>query len=268
MAEKRQRVNLSSKYEEAVEDINHQLADVKAMLHALTIAKSQSPSESSQKTHPTPRSMIDEKLPNLSNVNDSYNGDTSFHSYAIRVNNALEATLPVGLGADATPAHLPQIELPDDSSGNAARESAVGSNLHSKDLDFSTMPLPPMEIILKILRLAKIEKQRFFVDVPMLKEDDFVAMCRRVYFATDPVSLWDWICINVGLYYLCTNLTAETCEAFGTTVDQMRAHGDLLRSNTEAAMQSLRLCSEPSLESCRALCLLVSCVDMLYMLYD
>ncbi|OTA99088.1 hypothetical protein M426DRAFT_325434 [Hypoxylon sp. CI-4A] len=270
-AEKRQRVLLSSKYDEAVQDVSRQLGDVKEMLQKLMLNKDLSPcptgTSPEQTRHTSPPAMIDEQVPNLSNVREGYSGDPSFQSHAHRVKNALEAAFAasemINIEAFENPTTLsPQkvaelLHGADTSDATTSDDDAAPvSNPLLNDLDFGNLPLPPVEFVLKLLRLTKTQKQQFFIDVPTFQEDEFIDMCRGVYFATEPISLWVWICVNVGLYYLFLGVIKNGSGRLGTTPEAVREHCALLRANAEAAMQSLRLCSEPSIESVRALALL------------
>lgn len=239
--------------------------------------------------------MIDELVPSLSSVNEGYNGDSSFQSHVHRVKNALEEALAaselIHEEAFSSAAALPPQKVqellrgvapggenggPADGSHQHAaaaaaaatpqlpRQQGVGAQRHHDDggggggVESVSIPLPPMDVVLRLLRLAKADKQRFFVDVPMFQEDEFIYMCRDVYFATRPVSLPAWICVNAGLYFLFLDIGRAACARMGVGVDEMRSHVHVLMANAEAALRSLRLCSEPSVESCRALALLVS----------
>jgi hypothetical protein len=262
--EKRQRVLLSSKYEDAVQDVSRQLADVREMLQNLMSSKDAVPSASSSRTVTaeldaaaaayTPQSMIDEQVPVLDSVQEGYNGDTSFTFLSHQIKTTLEATLPPSeLGFSSLQSN--KIQGDDQDEGAVA---AVLNTSQSNDIGLGNRPLPPSELVLKLLRLAKTEDQRFFVDLPLFDEDEFIAMCRDIYFATEPVSLWSWICVNGGLYILFLGISEAKCGLLGTSMDALREHGKVLQSNAEAALKSLRLCSEPSTESCRALAILVS----------
>ncbi|KAI1503633.1 hypothetical protein F5X99DRAFT_375034 [Biscogniauxia marginata] len=252
-----------------MQDVSRQLSDVKEMLQTLTLGKNPSPCPtgvSSEYAHHTPRSIIDEQVPSLSTVHEGYNGDSSFQSHAHQVENALGATLTaselIGVEAPEFPTILPphtttELYQGQDMAGTTTSNHAAPKPLPwSHDLEFGNMPLPPIDVVLKLLRLAKTAKQRFFVDIPLFDEAEFTDLCRDVYFATEPISLWTWISVNVGLYYLFYGVSESNCKRMGTTVEAMRSHGKMLKANAEASMQSLRLCSEPSIESCRALALL------------
>lgn len=224
------------------------------------------------KAYHTPRGMIDEQVPSLADVHEGYNGDSSFQSHAYRIENALETLAASELLKLATPAptlasetlsplHAEQTQTtPSPNIFRLLAGGDMGSQPPSQPtdgLEFDNMPLPPMDLVLKLLRLAKTDKQRFFVDFQLFDETQFTSMCREVYFATEPIALWSWISCNVGLYFLFMGLDEGTSQRLGTTLEAVRGHVRILMTNAEAAMQSLRLCSEPSLELCRALALLV-----------
>ncbi|KAI1298397.1 hypothetical protein F5Y03DRAFT_368132 [Xylaria venustula] len=251
--EKRQRVLLSARYEDAVQDVSRQLADVREMLQALMLNKDIG--SGSDPTAYTPQSMIDEQVPVLDSVQEGYAGDTSFTSHAHQIKTTLEATL---LSSDFEFSPSGQQENSNDPVSNKDTPPTWSTTTESGNLGLGSMPLPPNDIVLKLLRLIKTEKQRAFVDLPLFSEDEFISMCRDIYFATEPISLWTWICVNVGLYNLFMGINEANSRRLGTTLDAMRAHAQIPRSNAETALQSLRLCSEPSLKSCRALAALAN----------
>ncbi|KAI2468962.1 hypothetical protein F4781DRAFT_395878 [Annulohypoxylon bovei var. microspora] len=240
------------------------------MLQTLMLSKDSTPystGTASETTRHTPPPMIDEQVPSLAKVREGYNGDPSFQSHAHQVKNALEAALAaselLNLDTQEASATLSPQKVAELLHGAEAADTATSvpaaaatSLPLTDDLDFGTLPLPPVDIVLKLLRLAKAQKQQFFVDIPTFEEDEFIDICRSVYFATEPISLWTWICVNVGLYHLFSGINEVERGRMATTADAMRSYCGLLKENADAAMQSLRLCSEPSRESCRALALL------------
>ncbi|KAK6949907.1 hypothetical protein Daesc_008230 [Daldinia eschscholtzii] len=269
--EKRQRVLLSSKYDEAVQDVSRQLGDVKEMLQTLLLNRSPGPNStaaSTESTHHTPPPMIDEQVPSLTGANEGYISDPSFLSHAHLVENTLGTTFTAPDFTSPEPINTPSIISPQRVAqllheADAGIDALTPDSLAPKspqpyESQVGDLPLPPIDLVLKILRMSKASKQRFFVDVPTFEEDEFIDLCRSVYFATEPVSIWKWICVNVGLYYIFLGASEPDCESIGTTVETLRFHNRSIKRNAETAMQSLRLCSEPSMESCRALVLLVS----------
>ncbi|OTB20750.1 hypothetical protein K445DRAFT_92437 [Daldinia sp. EC12] len=239
------------------------------MLQTLLLNRSPGPNStaaSTESTHHTPPPMIDEQVPSLTGANEGYISDPSFLSHAHLVENTLGTTFTAPDFTSPEPINTPSIISPQRVAqllheADAGKDAVTPDSLAPKspqpyESQVGDLPLPPIDLVLKILRMSKASKQRFFVDVPTFEEDEFIDLCRSVYFATEPVSIWKWICVNVGLYYIFLGASEPDCESIGTTVETLRFHNRAIKRNAETAMQSLRLCSEPSMESCRALVLL------------
>ncbi|KAJ0272443.1 hypothetical protein CBS470a_012701 [Colletotrichum nupharicola] len=128
--------------------------------------------------------------------------------------------------------------------------------------------LPPVEQVLKLLRLAQIEKQRFFVDCSVVDEQEFTEFCQRVYFAVNDYSILSWIIVNIGLFYMFLNLKQPFHQQLGVNYANIHEYSQQLRDNIETAMQSLRLCNDPSMEACQALALLFDPDKMIVSLYS
>lgn len=278
---------ISSRYEDALQDVGRQMAEVKGLLQTLVASgrgngsdrdslaplpsrRHRSPAAAAgvssltpgsgrgetAATSPSARTMIDEQVPTLSGVHEGYNGDSSFQSHAYRIENALETLAASELLKLAAP------PISDDNVGPhltppATVPSIAEPSSQGDTLEFENLPLPPMDTVLRLLRLAHADKQRFFIDFQLFTEDEFAAVCRDVYFATKPVSLTSWISCNVGLYFLFVGLEDDALGRIGSSLEAVRGYCMVLMGNAEEAMKSLRLCSEPSLELCRSMALLV-----------
>lgn len=112
--------------------------------------------------------------------------------------------------------------------------------------------------MLRLLRLAQVERQRFFVDVFVLDEPEFSDLCREVFFAINPYTLYAWAVVNVGLFYLFVDLKPDHYAEIGVDSNAVDHITELLAANAQDAVDSFRVCSEPSIEACQALALLVS----------
>ncbi|KAH9226712.1 hypothetical protein K456DRAFT_1730682 [Colletotrichum gloeosporioides 23] len=65
-----------------------------------------------------------------------------------------------------------------------------------------------------------------------------------------------WIIVNIGLFYMFLNLKQPFHQQLGVNYANIHEYSQQLRDNIETAMQSLRLCNDPSMEACQALALL------------
>jgi hypothetical protein len=116
--------------------------------------------------------------------------------------------------------------------------------------------LPPTNLILKILRLTQVTKQRFFVDIPIIDEDEFANYCNEAYLATAPSSIPAQVIAIVGMYYLIHDLDTNHYGDMELTVALVDSYLHTLRGTVQAAYEELRLCMEMSFEHCQALSLL------------
>ncbi|KAK1495523.1 hypothetical protein CCUS01_13404 [Colletotrichum cuscutae] len=116
--------------------------------------------------------------------------------------------------------------------------------------------LPSTERVLKLIRLCQTEKQRFFIDVPVIDEQEFGEYCQKVCFAITDFSTVDWIIVNAGLFFLLQGLKRHHYALIDINESDIEAYSQLLKANLEAAIQSLRLCSDPSKQACQALAVL------------
>ena len=96
-----------------------------------------------------------------------------------------------------------------------------------------------------------------------IDEHEFGELCQRVYFAINDYSMSTWVIINTGLFYLFIDLKEHHYPQLNVTPTEIQAYSRLLSTNLEAAVQSLRLCQDPSIEGCQALVLLVSETNLL-----
>lgn len=118
--------------------------------------------------------------------------------------------------------------------------------------------LPPLPAIQKVLQHARETKQRFFVDEPISDQDEVINACSRLYAGTKQGSVWDWITINIGLYYIFLGVQRQHNElVLGMTASAVSSYIAILTIRLEPDTQNLRLDANPSLDSCRGLALLV-----------
>ncbi|KAK4496427.1 hypothetical protein PRZ48_012407 [Zasmidium cellare] len=262
--EKRQRVLISKQYDEAMQNISRQLGDLQIEMRNLVEnskrchASGPSPAAASQDS---PSTRISGDLPDMSAVFEGYKGDSSFNAHVKHVADTLEGTFRT-TAANSGPS-MPSAIVHDllrdvDAAQRTAPESVDFSrtNLNLRYPELENLPLPSTQPVLKLLRLARNEKQRFFSDVPFVDEEEFGESCKSVYFATEPYSLWTWLIVNIGLLYLFLDLDSKHYSSIEVGPADIESNIRLLSGNADAACQSLRLCLEPSIAACRAITLL------------
>lgn len=208
-----------------------------------------------------PTTHINGGHPDASAVFEGYKGESSFNTYVKQVTDSLEGAFDGTADSDPSMASAVMHDLLQDvdTAQSAAPETNDSSrtNLNLRYPELENLSLPLTQPVLKLLRLAQAEKQRFFTDVPFIDEQDFVEDCKSVYFATESYSLWTWIVINIGLLYLFLDLDAKHYAQLALDAADIGKIVRLLSGNADAACPCIRLCLEPSIPACRAIALLV-----------
>ncbi|KAI9873714.1 MAG: hypothetical protein M1823_007856, partial [Watsoniomyces obsoletus] len=135
----------------------------------------------------------------------------------------------------------------------AATSSPASSTFQYSEL--SSLPLLPADIVLKTLKLAKRRPQRFFLEFPVLNLQRFTELCQKVYFPTEEYSIATWITVHCGLFYLFLHCDKNLPTELGTTTSEIEECRQRCASNADEAVQRLRLCTEPTLDTIEALVL-------------
>ncbi|KAI9044372.1 fungal specific transcription factor domain-containing protein [Aspergillus affinis] len=259
--ERRQRVLISARYDEAMENVNRSLQEVSEGLQKLL--------RNSEQTKGFPNSspalFTANYVSNASGPSEGYRGDSSFKAHVQRVTEALrDATANVDSSLTdqsfATAMTATQLikEVADSEETTSSEENVNSPSFKVQYPELEGRPLPPLEPVLKLLRLIHTEKQRFFIDTPVIDEAEFAELCQKVYFAINDYSLSTWTTVNTGLYYLFLGLEEHERSQVGITLADIQAYTRLLSVNIEAGIHSFRLCHEPSMEGCQALALLTA----------
>jgi len=258
-AEKRQRVLISARYDEAMENVDRSLREVSQALQTL-LQMNEKPRSSPTDS---PVAFAGTPLSDIEAGSEGYRGESSFKAHVQRVSEALRdvaSNLDLNMNdlIVSDPWNVTQrIQGGTDTPDTACSlvNTPASSTVQYPELE--GRPLPPLGQVLRLLRLAQTEKQRLFIDVPVIDEQQFGELCQKVYFAISDYSISAWSIVNTGLFYLFLNLDERHYSQVGVTVSDVQTHTRLLTVNIEAAIQSLRLCQDPSLEACQALALLV-----------
>ncbi|KAK1674077.1 hypothetical protein BDP55DRAFT_187823 [Colletotrichum godetiae] len=257
-SQRRQRVLISPRYDEAIESVDRSLKEVSQAVQKL-LEINQQKSHSSPLA--SPPSFTGCHSPSISGLSEGYRGESSFKAHVQRVTDALknaasdlESTLGDDTALSATVQMIDHATLSEEKSSAQAHMSPLSFQAQYPELD--SRSLPPVESVLKLVRLCQTEKQRFFVDVPVIDEQEFGEICQKVCFAIANFSITDWVIVNVGLFFLLQGLNQHHYSHFGITKLDLETYSQLLKANVEAAIQSLRLCSDPSMQACQALAVL------------
>ncbi|EXJ76568.1 uncharacterized protein A1O5_01076 [Cladophialophora psammophila CBS 110553] len=116
----------------------------------------------------------------------------------------------------------------------------------------SQLPLPPTDVVLKLLREIKITPPMIFtMSCTFITVEAFIESCRKVYFATEDYSTAIFIIVNAGLYYI---FQEKSFMDESESQDYLQYHY-LCRDNLETALANLPLLLPPNKEIVEALLL-------------
>ncbi|KAL8942078.1 MAG: hypothetical protein Q9211_001554 [Gyalolechia sp. 1 TL-2023] len=119
----------------------------------------------------------------------------------------------------------------------------------------SALPMPPSDLVLKLLKHAKARPRDLFEGFPALDIATLIGYCQKVFFATEPYSIATFIIVNISLIWLLRGLsTPANPEIHIDSVDLAR-YLVFLPENVEVAIHKLPLMIAPSTENISALLL-------------
>lgn len=199
---------------------------------------------------------------------EGYRGDSSFNAHVQRLAEALKGTkalTPAMGGGGPGPDFIPAVaQIMDEATGggpepgNGDGGQTAPSAVQGQYSDLECKPLPPMDRVLRLLRLARNETQRLFIDIPVIDVHEVTDLCQQVYFAVQDYSIFTWATVNVCLFYLFVDLKQHHYGQIGVTSADVQSYLVTLAANINAVIPSLRLCQEPKLEACQAFDLMVT----------
>ncbi|KAL8655065.1 MAG: hypothetical protein Q9210_001126 [Variospora velana] len=258
----------TSHYEKTLADLHRKIEQLSESLN--TSAHGQRPkpnlaSEHSPHSTGSPRKNqpVDHwKSPTSRDSN--FEGDSSFAMHSKQATQALEASL----------ASTPQIHVDDTlSDAMASLQNAVGSgpnsgaprpsppahpsqsNCYDENHHLSALPMPPTDLVLRLLKYAKAKPQNFLEDFPALDTTAMINYCQRVFFATEPYSIAIFIMVNAGLISMLQD--AGDRAELQISPSELARYQTELSVNVDVAVQKLPLLVTQSTDNITAIFLAV-----------
>ncbi|ETN36903.1 uncharacterized protein HMPREF1541_07890 [Cyphellophora europaea CBS 101466] len=260
--EKKQRVLLSSKYDEGIASVNRKLEDLSAALQnilAMNSSANVNQKPPSEPPHQLPEGVISSQE---QEVELPYEGDLSFIAQSRQITESLGVALASASPSDSDRGSASSIDqtvvqklLQDVAAASAKSppQDSPSQQPFSQYPELAGLILPPMSLVLKLLKIARMTVQRWLIEHQIMRYDDFARVCQKVYFPMEEYSIYTWIIVNGGLFNLFRDVDNKLPEHLGITRAELNAHQQLCRKNVDTAVHSLRLCVEPSLEACQSI---------------
>ncbi|EAS33170.3 transcription factor [Coccidioides immitis RS] len=279
--EQRQRVLISHQYEKKIETIDERLTSIERLLQdlALSIPTSsqappntrQSSDHSRQNDGAKVRSVIQKSEATTPSAH--FEGESALSAHSVLASAIFEQTMGSSPNIEQNPAMIQALSSLRDIVKGQTRPCGMHvlrfpGQSPGKRLDLSQLELPPLDIVLSMLRLSKgmplfipfaanlnllvlDHYPIFFLTVPMLDLPSFTQLCKDLYFCTDEYSSAQFATVNCALSYLFKEYTYYGPN--GTLKDKFNEYSDMCRLNFETIISSFDLFVEPNYDNILAL---------------
>ncbi|KAL8984629.1 MAG: hypothetical protein Q9177_004650 [Variospora cf. flavescens] len=244
----------TSHYEKTLADLNRKVEQLSESLNTSAHGQRAKPdlaSEDSPHSIGSPRNHQPVDHWKSSTTRDSnFEGDSSFAMHSMQATQALEASL----------ASTPQIHIDVTlSDAMASLQNAVGSGPDSgaprpslpaqpsqsscddENQDLAALPMPPTDLVVRLLKYARAKSLNFFDECPALDTTAMINYCQRVFFATEPYSIAIFILVNAGLISMLQILDAGARAELQISLSDLARYQTELSENVEVAVQKLPL---------------------------
>ncbi|KAL6916611.1 hypothetical protein FSST1_008106 [Fusarium sambucinum] len=252
----RQRVSVSEQYEQKIDDISRDVNDIKSLLASLDFGKTTSSRSSTQTQHqttprPENRGAAEEPLKNRDVSQSSPHPHWDHSSHVI---NFIKSVVQRGTSGYTSPEWRDTVSsleglvnVLDDSHPALS----LPSQEHISSSRAETVPAPPLEAILEILRWAKAHATDFRISwvcrfLPLITYQE---ICTKVYFGVGEPTCAEVIIANSFLAYV----FAEYAVIYGDS--KQREYCQFHRSSLSSALLRLPLLLPASMELVAAMTL-------------
>ncbi|KAH6670441.1 hypothetical protein B0J14DRAFT_565206 [Halenospora varia] len=118
-----------------------------------------------------------------------------------------------------------------------------------------SMKMPPLAVVLNLVKVAKAYKELLTCWLPMPKVDSFVETCQKIYFPIDGYSLSEFMIFSYGSAFLLENVNMKTLVDYGIKTEEAEECLALCKRNAMAILEHMGLFLEPCLNNIQTLLL-------------
>ncbi|KAI4268298.1 MAG: hypothetical protein L6R38_007896 [Xanthoria sp. 2 TBL-2021] len=250
---------MASRHEQTIADLQYKVEQLSKSLHPHSEGTNGTgTAERASSGVAGPPNASPSRQSSTADRDTSFEGDSSFMTHSKQATQAFKASL----------ASTPQINVDDALSDAVANlQKALDSSdaqplspSHSTESTYddeshglSALPMPPSDVVLKLLKRAKVERQRIFDEVPSLELTSMISHCQKVFFATEPYSIATFIIVNVSLVLLLRGLDERAKKESQICHSDLVQYLAFLPKNVDFAVKKLPLVSAHSMENITAL---------------
>ncbi|KAL2862573.1 putative C6 transcription factor [Aspergillus lucknowensis] len=267
--EPRKRVLISNEYEKKIDHIDERLGGIEQILrelkagmgsntgsqmcpHATPVSRHMSPSVHDDSTNP--RDPMDQQ-----ESKNGFEGSSLMATQSAYASNFLETAvsrfsslqMPVSK-VNAALSTLKQLVNMQDGQASSTRDLRSSKNKTLSGCDLREMSMPPLNVVLPLLRNAKENYGTALQSYcPFVPFDRLAEKCREVYFATEDYSDATFIVANGGLYQIFAAASFMTPDR--ALREEYQKYVDMCKDNLEKTLANLHLLMPATPESIEAL---------------
>ncbi|KAF2759746.1 hypothetical protein EJ05DRAFT_498949 [Pseudovirgaria hyperparasitica] len=249
----RKRLHVTEEYERKIDFIQERLADLDHVFHSGENTRYPAPSSSSSLTQvpkTSPRAVSRAAYASPLSADDltkeerqAYEGETSMRAHSAYARDLLEKAVQEDPFAASSPAmssalaHLRQLSSRHEPTPGTVPPARLGGDSR---FDYRRLKLPPTDVVLNLLRQAKISPTLTFLDpFAVLDIDQLTELCKDVFFCLDNYPTSTAILVFGHLYWL-------GCDSSGGRLGYDIERGpqsSLCKDNLEIALSNLEVLS-------------------------
>ncbi|KAF3209467.1 hypothetical protein TWF106_006902 [Orbilia oligospora] len=254
----RQRVLISHQYESKIDSFEARLTGIEGMLRELTTSLKRGGGTSTPHSESITQNYISpscstagpnsicegSSVPDVGDSDAAFEGDSSLTAHTTFASEFLEKAVTntsrqLNPEMQTTLASLQKMVRMQNRKGDPL-ESRLDHQQPMPKGGYSQLPLPPTDVILKLLRRVKAAPpMTFLMSLTFVTVEDFVDACRKLYFPTEDYNIGIFITVNTGLYYLFQDNTCSATEDFSD--EECLKYQMMSRDNLETALANLPL---------------------------
>ncbi|KAM0110578.1 hypothetical protein ACP6JB_003790 [Aspergillus fumigatus] len=243
--------------EKKIDSIEERLGNIEEVLLELksSLARNSNTSEPCYHVTPVSKQMSPDSSAFASNTTAAlehesgtgFEGNSSLAAHSAYASAFLETVVSRSAPQVSTPkinaalAALRQmVNMQSQPPGTSSKDVPLLNQKSCRDSNLRDLVMPPIEVILPILRQIKENLPLTFACYfPFLSVDDFIQKCREVYFATEDYSDATFMVVNCGLYHIF--LEYSFLEESPRIRDDYQKYIQLCRKNFETVLANLPL---------------------------
>ncbi|EGE85702.2 fungal specific transcription factor domain-containing protein [Blastomyces dermatitidis ATCC 18188] len=310
--EQRQRVLISHQYEKKIEIIDQRLAGIENLLRDLTLnhgSNNKSPLQLLQQQQEELRSRVSssndfheerkeqKRIPSQAatvpatvssaesthsnTTNPEFEGEPSMSAHSAHASELFEKVVVKTPLAEHSPEMMHALAALKDIVERQKLPSSVhtlrfaGQKPASTHADLSKLEMPPLEVVLAVLKNAKASHPFFLLNLPFLDLPAITKFCKDLYFCTEEYSAAHFAIVNCTLCYMFEELhyflpgshhrddnlrrheqqVPPPPELTSLMPSGLAHYSNMCRSNFETALNTFDLFLQPSYENTQALAL-------------